>query len=245
MPAFVARCPKCDILVEEKHLDEHITQHDNGGIIARAVVPNPIPPMPPDSFLDGRGKAIPGHTHALEAVRTLLRLVGQDPDSEELRDTPERVVKALHEMTAGYRENPAEVLGRVFPATYDEMVLLRGIPFSSLCEHHLLVFSGTADVAYIPGDKGGKVVGLSKLARLVDVYARRLQMQERMTQQIATAIMECLNAQGAAVVVRGVHSCMQCRGVKKAGAEMVTSCMLGIFRHDPRTRSEFLALCNE
>lgn len=173
------------------------------------------------------------------AVATLLKWVGQDPARDGLRGTPGRVARALREMTAGYSEDPAAILGTVFSETYDEVVVVRGIAFTSLCEHHLLPFTGTADVAYIPG----KVVGLSKLARLVDCFSRRLQVQERMTRQVAEAIAQHLDAVGVAVVVRAMHSCMACRGVRKAGAEMVTSAMLGAFRTDRAARAEFLALC--
>lgn len=147
------------------------------------------------------------------------------------------------EMTLGYQEDPKEILSRTFDEKSDEVVILRGIEFTSLCRHHLLPFSGTADVGYLPGETG-KVVGLSKLARLVDCFARRLQLQERMTRQIAESLMGHLNARGAAVVVRAKHSCMACRGVKKASATMVTSCCLGAFREDGRLRSEFLTLCS-
>lgn len=173
------------------------------------------------------------------AVATLLKWVGQDPTRDGLRDTPGRVARALREMTSGYCENPASILGTVFAETYDEVVVLRAVSFTSLCEHHLLPFTGAVDLGYIPG----KVVGLSKLARLVDCYARRLQVQERMTREIADAVEKHLEALGVAVVVRAQHSCMACRGVRKAGAEMVTSAMLGAFRTDRAARVEFLALC--
>lgn len=180
---------------------------------------------------------------AEEAIRTLLKAIGRDPKSDGLKDTPKRVVKALMEMTKGYMESPEEILGRVFEDSYDEMILLRNISFCSNCEHHMLPFMGTADVAYIPSETNRKVVGLSKLARLVDCFACRLQLQERMTREIADALMHHLAPQGVGVIVRATHSCMGCRGIKKAGAEMVTSTTTGIFRDDPRTRAEFLALC--
>ncbi len=185
------------------------------------------------------GKTLPSQGIAEEAVSTLLQLIGEDPQRNGLRETPSRVCKALLEMTAGYKEKPEEILGKVFEDSYDEIVILKGISFTSLCEHHLLPFIGTADVGYLPG----KVVGLSKLARLVDCFARRLQLQERMTRQIAEALIEHLSAKGAAVVIRAVHSCMACRGVKKSGAEMITSAMLGVFRDEAKARSEFLELC--
>lgn len=176
---------------------------------------------------------------AENAVRLLLSYLGQNPASDGLRDTPGRVVRALVEMTKGYKDEPKEILGRVFDVSYDQVVILRDIEFTSLCEHHLLVFSGTVDIGYIPG----RVVGLSKLARLVDCFAHRLQVQERMTNEIAQAIHEHLEAKGVAVVVRAQHSCMACRGVRKPGAEMVTSAMLGLFRSEAAARAEFLSLC--
>lgn len=171
-------------------------------------------------------------------VRNLLKYIGEDPDREGLVDTPKRVVKAFEEMTSGYAQNPKEILSKTFEQTYDEVIIVRGISFTSLCEHHLLPFTGTADVGYIPG----LVVGLSKIPRLVDCFARRLQMQERLSRQIAEAIQLHLNAQGVAVVIRGSHSCMGCRGVRKPEAEMVTSVMLGMFKDNASARSEFLAL---
>lgn len=187
------------------------------------------------------GKFIPAHFTIERAVRTILEHIGEDPYRDGLKDTPKRVAKALTEMTAGYRDDPKYILSRVFEESYDEIVILRDIPFTSLCEHHLLTFSGTTDIGYLPG----KVVGLSKLARLVDCFSRRLQVQERMTKQIAEAIEEHLEARGVAVIVRSVHSCLACRGVKKSGAEMVTSAMLGLFRSESAARAEFLELCRQ
>lgn len=176
------------------------------------------------------------------AMRTVLRAVRGDPESEGQRDTPGRVIRALAEMTRGYEEDPKEILGKEFDAQCHGMVVLSGIDFTSLCEHHLLPFVGTVDLGYVPGEKG-KVVGLSKLARLVDCFARRFQLQERMTIQIASSLMDVLGAKGAAVVVKAHHSCMGCRGVKKQNAVMVTSEMLGVFRDKPEARAEFLSLC--
>jgi GTP cyclohydrolase I len=173
------------------------------------------------------------------AVREILLAVGEDPGREGLLSTPSRVARAYAEMFAGLHENPREHLRTVFSADYDEVVLLRDIPFASMCEHHLLPFQGRAHVAYLPK---GRVVGLSKLARLVEGYARRPQIQEQMTKQICEALMEELQPQGAAVVVEATHSCMTLRGVKKTGSTMITSCLLGVFRSDARTRSEVLAL---
>lgn len=172
-------------------------------------------------------------------VRRILQYIGEDPNRDGLKETPHRVVKALKEMTGGYKEKPEDILSKTFDEPYDEVVISSGIPFTSLCEHHMLPFSGTADVGYIPG----KVVGLSKLARLVDCFARRLQIQEKMTRQIADSIQTALQARGVAVVIKAEHSCMACRGVKKSGTKMVTSAMLGAFRDKPEARQEFLALC--
>lgn len=180
---------------------------------------------------------------AENAVRVLLGDIGEDVDRPGLRDTPARYVRALHELTAGYETDIAELLGVTFPDDYDELVVVRGVEFTSLCEHHLLAFTGTATVGYIP-TPGLGVVGLSKLARLVDAFARRLQVQERMTQQIAEAIDKHLSPVGVGVVVRARHSCMGCRGVRKPTAEMVTSSMLGAMRDEPQTRAEFLSLAN-
>ncbi len=178
---------------------------------------------------------------AQEAVRCLLRAVGEDTEREGLLDTPRRVVAALQEMTCGYHDDPAAILAVTFNGDeYDEMIVVRNVDFVSLCEHHVLPFTGTADLAYIPGN--GRIVGLSKLARLVECFARRLQVQERMTQQIAAAMEEHLRPQGVGVVVRARHSCMACRGVRKAEAEMVTSTMLGALRDEPAARAEFLSL---
>lgn len=159
---------------------------------------------------------------------------------EGMRETPERIARAWRDMTSGYREDPAKILVRTFDADgYDEIVALRGIAYQSLCEHHLLPFTGTVDLAYLPGPR---VVGLSKLARLVDCYARRFQIQERMTRQIADAMEEHLGARGVAVIVHGTHSCMTARGVLKPGTVMVTSEMRGAFREEPAARAEVIAL---
>lgn len=177
---------------------------------------------------------------AVKAVDTLLRYVGENPEREGLRETPDRFCRALLELTEGYKLNPEEVLTTTFESDTEEMVLLKDIEFTSVCEHHLLSFIGKAHVAYIPAN--GRIVGLSKLARVVDLYAQRLQVQERLTQQVAHAIQNCLKPHGVAVVFEGVHSCMCVRGVRKQNATMVTSTMLGAFRNSPSTRNEFLAL---
>jgi GTP cyclohydrolase IA len=178
-------------------------------------------------------------TEAERAVAALLRLVGEDPHRDGLRDTPARVVKALLEMTAGYDESPAEILSTTFAEHSDELIVLRGIDFHSICEHHLLPFQGVAHVGYLPG----KVVGISKLARLVHCFARRLQIQERMTQQVARAVEMHLEARGVGVIVTAHHLCMGCRGVKLPATQLVTSAMLGTLRNSAETRSEFLRLC--
>ena len=182
-----------------------------------------------------------GGLAAEEAVATLLRFIGEEPERDGLRDTPARVVKAWREMTAGYAEDPAEILSRTFDESSDELVILRGISFYSTCEHHLLPFYGQAVVGYLPG----KVVGISKLARLVECFAKRLQVQERMTRQIADAVETHLEARGVGVVLRAHHLCMGCRGVRQEETEMVTSSMLGTLRTDATSRAEFLRLCRQ
>jgi len=181
---------------------------------------------------------VPRHSEGEDAVVSLLRMIGEDPARDGLLETPRRVVQALREMTEGYREEPSEILSKTFEEASDELIVLRGIEFHSTCEHHLLPFYGTASVGYLPG----KVVGISKLARLVHCFARRLQIQERLTRQIADAVSEHLDARGAAVVVKAHHLCMGCRGVKLPGTEMITSAMLGTLREDAVTRGEFLRL---
>lgn len=173
-------------------------------------------------------------------VTALLKELGEDPGREGLIDTPDRVARSLRYLTEGYRLNAAEVIGdALFEQEYDEMVLVKAIQFYSLCEHHLLPFFGQAHVAYMPS---GRVVGLSKVPRVVDIFAHRLQLQERLTRQIAESLETVLRPAGVAVVVQARHMCMEMRGVQRAGGETVTSCMLGAFRDDHRTRSEFLEL---
>jgi len=186
-----------------------------------------------------RPAARPTTSEAEDAVRTLLRWAGDDPDREGLLDTPSRVVRAYRQWFRGYEEDPVAMLQRTFEevAGYDEMVVLRDIRFESYCEHHLAPIIGKAHVGYIPTDR---VVGISKLARLVDAYAKRLQVQETMTAQIANTLMQVLKPNGVAVVMEGEHHCMSTRGVHKPGVSMVTSTMLGIFRSDHRTRKEFM-----
>ena len=181
----------------------------------------------------------PTRQEAENAVRTLLRWVGDDPDREGLRATPSRVVKAYEEWFAGYNEDPVEFLRRTFYEVdgYDEMIVLRDIHFESHCEHHIASIIGKVQVGYLPDRK---VVGISKLARVVETFAKRLQVQEAMTAQIANCINDVLKPKGVGVVVEGVHQCMTTRGVHKPGVAMITSQLLGDFRSDPRTRAEFL-----
>ncbi|WP_046861989.1 GTP cyclohydrolase I FolE [Microvirga massiliensis] len=183
----------------------------------------------------------PSRAEAESAVRTLLAFIGEDPDREGLRDTPKRVVKAYAELFAGYEQDPEEVLDRVFSEVegYRDLVLVKDIPFHSHCEHHMVPFVGKAHIAYYP--KGG-VVGLSKLARLVDLYGRRLQTQETMTAQICTALERSLDPRGIAVLVEAEHMCMSMRGVFKQGASTITTEYRGIFRDDPTEQAKFLSL---
>ncbi len=183
----------------------------------------------------------PSREQAMEAVRTLLRWAGDDPTREGLLDTPKRVVKAYEELFKGYGENPDDVLDRVFREVdgYDDMVLVRDIPFYSHCEHHMVPFVGKAHIAYYPTDG---VVGLSKLARLVDVYARRLQTQETMTAQIINAMNNALNPRGVAIYVEAEHMCMSMRGVQKHGSSTITTQFSGIFRDDPAEQARFFQL---
>ncbi|MFD3544210.1 GTP cyclohydrolase I FolE [Streptomyces sp. NPDC058655] len=174
------------------------------------------------------------------AVRELLVAVGEDPDREGLRETPARVARAYREILAGLRQNPEDVLTTVFDLGHDELVLVKDIEIVSLCEHHLLPFHGVAHVGYIPAENG-KITGLSKLARLVDVYARRPQVQERLTTQIADSLMEILDARGAIVVIEAEHMCMSVRGIRKPGAKTITSAVRGQLRA-PATRSEAMSL---
>lgn len=182
----------------------------------------------------------PGREEAEEAVRTLIRWAGDDPGREGLAETPARVVRAYSDWYSGYGDDPAEYLRRTFEEVggYDEIVVLRGIPFESHCEHHMAPIIGEVHVGYLPLNR---VVGISKLARLVDAYSRRLQIQERLTAQIADAIQDALQPKGVAVVIESTHECMTTRGVHKRGVNMVTSRMLGAFRRNPATRREFFA----
>jgi GTP cyclohydrolase I len=173
-----------------------------------------------------------------QAVRQILRAVGEDPDREGLQNTPERIARAYEELLSGYRQDPVELINNaLFDVDYQDMVLVRDIEFFSLCEHHMLPFMGRAHVAYIPQ---GKVIGLSKIPRIVDLFSRRLQVQERMTRQISDFLCSSLNPIGAGVVVEALHMCATMRGVKKHDARMTTSTMVGSFRTNLATRQEFL-----
>ena len=183
----------------------------------------------------------PTRSEAEAAVRTLLRWTGDDPDREGLLGTPERVVRAYEEWFAGYNEDPVSILERTFEETegYDEMVVLRDIRFESFCEHHVAPIIGVAHCAYLPNKR---VVGISKIARVIELYAKRLQIQEKLTSQVANAMQDVLRPRGVAVVVRATHQCMTTRGIRKSGVSMVTSRMLGAFRNNESTRREFLSM---
>jgi len=175
-----------------------------------------------------------------DLIRGILRELGENPDREGLIKTPQRVEESLHFLTKGYEEDPKSLIqNSVYSDKHEDMVLVKDIPLYSLCEHHILPFFGHAHVGYIPNDK---IVGISKIARMVDIFAKRLQVQERMTNQIADTLMEVLKPKGVAVVVEAEHLCMQMRGVQKRGTSIITSAMLGAFRKRPATRAEFMNL---
>jgi GTP cyclohydrolase I len=192
----------------------------------------------------GQRRARPTRGDAEDAVRTLIRWAGDDPAREGLLGTPDRVARAYEEFFAGYESDPVDILRRTFEeiAGYDEMVVLKDIRFESHCEHHMLPIVGKAHIAYLPDRR---VVGISKLARIVDAYARRLQIQEKMTAEIANAIDQVLQPKGVAVIIDAAHQCMTTRGVHKPGVSMVTSRMLGAFRDNPSTRREFLSIIGQ
>jgi GTP cyclohydrolase I len=187
-------------------------------------------------------KTTPDLERVAQAVRQIIEAIGEDPERPGLTDTPRRIARLYAEMFSGLQEDPLSVLATTFPEPHQEMVVLRDIPFYSLCEHHFLPFFGHAHVGYVPD---GRIVGASKIARLVDILARRPQVQERLTSQIADCLMEGLRPQGAAVVIEAEHLCMSMRGVKKPGTLMVTSAVRGVFRRRGVTRAEFLALLRE
>lgn len=193
------------------------------------------------SELNLHSLAAPTRQEAEEAVRVLIRWAGDDPNREGLTGTPDRVVRAYEEFFAGYSQDPVDILNRTFEETdgYDEMVVLRDIRLESHCEHHMVPIIGKAHIAYLPDRR---VVGISKLARVIEVFAKRLQIQEKLTAQIANAINDVLQPKGVAVVIEAAHQCMTTRGIHKPGVTMVTSRMLGAFRDNPATRREFMAL---
>lgn len=196
---------------------------------------------PEDGDIVASPPKIPVPDEVANAIRTLIRWAGDDPGREGLLDTPQRVARAWKEYCAGYDEDPAHHLNRVFEEVggYDDIVLLNGIPFQSHCEHHMAPITGKASIAYLPKDR---VVGISKLARVLHGFARRLQVQERLTAQVADCIWERLQPQGVAVVIEATHGCMTARGVRTPGVGMVTSRMMGVFRDDERSRQEVLKL---
>lgn len=185
----------------------------------------------------------PGRAEVEQAVRTMIRWAGDDPARDGLHDTPDRVARAFEEYFSGYAQDPTEILQKTFEEIegYDEMIVLRGIRFDSHCEHHMAPIVGRAWVAYIPQ---GRVVGISKLARVVDIYATRLQIQEKMTAQIANTINDVLKPEGVGVIIKATHHCMTTRGAHKPGTDLVTSRMLGVFRDNALTRQELLGLAN-
>lgn len=198
-------------------------------------------PAGADDQLLSRPRREVDQARAAAAVRELLLAIGEDPDRPGLQDTPERVARAYAETFAGLWQDPSDILATTFDEDHDEMVLVKDIPMYSTCEHHLVPFHGVAHVGYIPGEDG-KVTGLSKLARLVEVYARRPQVQERMTSQIADALADVLKPRGVLVVIEAEHLCMAMRGIRKPGSTTVTSAVRGIFRDNPATRSEAMSL---
>ena len=180
------------------------------------------------------------HVDSAHLIREILRRIGEDPDREGLKETPDRIIRSWKELFSGYQQRAEDVLVTQFHAEqYDEIVLLRDVEFYSTCEHHMLPFCGKAHVAYIPENK---IVGLSKLARLVDVFARRLQVQERLTHQIASGLQRVLKPKGVAVMIEASHQCMSCRGVRKQSGKTITSCLVGAFKENLASRTEFLSL---
>ncbi len=212
------------------------------GLVAAAGPAPSARPATPGSAAPGPAAPAraPGDPRIVSAVQSILSAIGEDPARDGLRLTPERVARAWSHLTAGYSQDPRAILrGALFDESCDDMVMVREIEIYSLCEHHLLPFFGKCHVAYLPA---GRIVGLSKLARVADVFARRLQVQERLTQQIAEAIQDILQPRGVGVVIEARHLCMMMRGVEKQNSLAVTSCLLGSFRDDPKTRTEFMEL---
>jgi len=220
------------MMLERRHREEETTMAPDDHAAADSAVEASV------STLRAVG---PSRQEAEAAVRTLIQWIGDDPDREGLVDTPKRVVKAYEELFGGYREDPAAILERTFEETeqYEEMVLLRDIRLESFCEHHILPIIGKAHIAYVPD---GRVVGVSKLARVLEVYAKRMQIQEKLTAQVAQTINNVLRPQGVAVVIEAAHECMTTRGVHKPGVTMVTKSMLGCFKDDREMRRDFMSL---
>jgi GTP cyclohydrolase I len=218
-----------DLLDLEAHMRQNVEEIERGGDDEPA-------PVSEKAAAGGQPRTSGGIEHA---VRNILTEIGEDPHREGLLGTPERMHRMWLELTCGYHVDPDRLInGAVFDVGYSEMVVIKGIPFYSLCEHHMLPFFGTASVGYLPR---GRVIGLSKIPRVVEMYARRLQVQERMTQQIADFLQERLNPYGVGVVIEAEHLCLAMRGVQKGGATMVTSSVLGTFRSTKETRDEFMA----
>jgi GTP cyclohydrolase IA len=196
-----------------------------------------------ESLRLGGFEPLPSDAQAEAAFRDILRWIGEDPERDGLRETPKRLVRAFREYFCGYDEDPEEVLSKTFTEVegYDEMIVLRAVPFESHCEHHVAPIIGRAWIGYVPNRR---VVGISKLARVVEIYSKRMQIQERLTAQIANTIENVLQPRGVAVVIKAAHHCMMSRGIRKRGTDLVTSRMLGCFRDQPMTRGEFLSLVN-
>ena len=211
--------------------------------MAKSPHPPPLKAVPASALPRAEAMARPSRTEVEAALRTLIRWTGDDPSRPGLLETPERVARAYEEWFKGYEEDPEAILEKTFEEIegYDEMVILRDIRVESHCEHHLMPIVGSVHIAYLPEKR---VVGISKLAPLLEVYAKRLQIQEKLTAQIANSLNDVLKPRGVGVIVQAVHHCMTTRGVHKPGVEMVTSQMLGAFRDDARTRREFLAIIN-
>ena len=222
-----------------------LIKYANQGFVVDACYRKPWSPatIAPKAIETDKWIAFPwerDHGAPTDAVVRILQHIGEDPSRDGLLDTPKRVIKAMTELTSGYKLDPADVLSTTFDVSHDEMIVVRAVPFSSLCEHHMLPFHGHATVAYIPA-AGGRIVGLSKLARLVDMYARRLQVQERMTDQIAEAVDKYLSPVGVGVIVTASHTCMSMRGIQRSG-EMVTAKMIGAMRDKAEARAELMVL---
>ncbi len=240
---MVGSAMEADLIVDDLVDSGRTMDQYKGAFVKAAVYRKPWSPQVDATVatIDGWIK-LPWETdHGPEdAVVRLLQYIGEDPRRDGLKDTPKRVLKAMREMTEGLREDPAQILERRFELGHDELVVLRDIPFNSICEHHLLGFTGTAAVAYVPN--GSQVVGLSKLARLVLCFAKRPQVQERMAGQIVDSVMKHLEPAGAACVIKAGHSCLACRGAKLPGAQFVTSALRGVLKTDVSARAELMAL---